>query len=188
MSIIHDALKKVQRSTNQLEDPTPQPVLASSPPTEVSRPIFAVITTIISIAVVILLVILWGLAKETTHTSTPAALTTAQTMSVQAASSPPVQEPAFQTASPKVPSPKELGSALVSAIPVKAVEPEDPLSSVRVQAIMQKEGKTIALINDNVYEEGQTVFGKIIAKVTLDSVTFMDGGRQRTFPVNPSNK
>ena len=188
MSIIHDALKKVQRTTNQLEDPKPQPVLASSPPAEVSRPIFVIITTIISIAVMILLVILWGLAKETRRPSSPPAMMTDQTMPVQAASSTPVQESAPQTAGPKVPSPKELGSALVSTIPVKVVEPEDPLSSIRVQRIMQKESKTVALINDNVYGEGQTIYGRIIAKVTLDSVTIMDGGKQRTFPVNPSAK
>ena len=188
MSIIHDALKKVQHSTNPPAEPKAQPVLASTRPTDVSRPIFIIITTVIAIAVVILLVILWGLAKDTTRTASPARTPATQPLPVQAAASTPVQEPAPQTAAPKVPSPKELGSSLVSSVPVKTVVPEDPLSSIRVQAIMQQDGQTVALINNIVYKEGQTVFGRIIAKITPDGVTFMDDGRQRTFPVNPSGK
>jgi type II secretory pathway component PulC len=68
------------------------------------------------------------------------------------------------------------------------MEPEDPLSLIRVQGIVQKEGKLAVLINDNVYEEGQTVFGRIIARVSPDTVTFMDNGRLRTFPVKSSQK
>ena len=33
-----------------------------------------------------------------------------------------------------------------------------------------RDGKAVALINDNVYEEGQTIYGRIIASITLDSV------------------
>jgi hypothetical protein len=93
MSIIHNALKKVQQLINQKEDRKPQPVLASSPPTEVNPPIFVIITVIISIAVVILLAILWNLAKETARTPSPAAIMTAQTRPVQTADSIPVQKP-----------------------------------------------------------------------------------------------
>jgi type II secretory pathway component PulC len=188
MSIIHDALKKVQQSADQKEDRKPQPVLASSPPTDANPPIFVIITAIIAIAVVILLVILWNLAKETTRTPSPAAITADQNRPVQTVYHTSVQEPATQTATPRGPSPKELGSALVSNRPVKAMEPEDPLSLIRVQGIVQKEGKLAVLINDNVYEEGQTVFGRIIARVSPDTVTFMDNGRLRTFPVKSSQK
>jgi len=121
MSIIHDALKKAQQSIAQKKDRKDQPVLASSPPTEVNQPIFVIITAIISIAVVILLVILWSLAKEVVHTPSPAALTTDQTRPVQTVYSAPTQEAAAQTASPKGPSPKELGSAPVSNRPVKTM-------------------------------------------------------------------
>ena len=40
-------------------------------------------------------------------------------------------------------------------------------------------GKVVALINGNIYEEGQTVNGRLIAEITFDSVTIMENGNKR---------
>jgi hypothetical protein len=121
MSIIHDALKKVQQTSSQAQDQVVQPVLASSPPTEMNRPIMAIRTTAISIAVVILMAILWGLARETTHPPSQAIIANFQPAAVNSVTSALAQPSAKQVAKSKLPSPKELGSTLVSSVPVKSV-------------------------------------------------------------------
>ena len=46
-------------------------------------------------------------------------------------------------------------------------------------------GKKVALISGNIYEEGQTILGRIIAEISVDSITVMDNGKKRILPVNP---
>ena len=50
---------------------------------------------------------------------------------------------------------------------------------------MDRSGKKVALINGNIYEEGQTIFDRTIASITLEGVTVVENGQKRILPVNP---
>ena len=52
-----------------------------------------------------------------------------------------------------------------------------------VQGIMTNEGKNTALINDEIYEAGQTVMGKKIMNISVDSVQILDRRKLKTLKV-----
>ncbi len=181
MSIIHDALKKIQRVTPEANQPAANaasgPVQASSLPAlqENGRPSTIILVSVISVVVAVLFTILWTLAKETR------ALPVKPVAAEQA-------KPLAEAAKPLAPTSTEMGAALVAPAPKPAVDPNDVLANIHIQGILDKSGKAVALINDNVYIEGDTFHGKPITRITIDSVTIMDGEKERVFPVDPSQK
>ena len=56
-------------------------------------------------------------------------------------------------------------------------------NQIVIQGIMTKDEKNMALINDKIYEEGQTVMGKEIVSISLDSVQIKDRGKIKTLKV-----
>ncbi len=67
----------------------------------------------------------------------------------------------------------------------KPADPNDPLSSIQIEGVMDMGGKKVVLINGNVYEEGQTIYGRIIMQITFDTFSVIENGKKRTFPIKP---
>jgi hypothetical protein len=71
---------------------------------------------------------------------------------------------------------------VVSSPDVRNAVPEEP-GSLRLEGIMDMGAKKVALINGDVYEEGQVVDGKIIAEISLNSIAVMDNGTKKVIPL-----
>jgi hypothetical protein len=82
MRTFNQAIKKAQQYQNLPKNQSSRPVLASSPVKEASPRLITLLIAIISIAVVILMVILWNLANETKHPGSQAVLMPSQTAAV----------------------------------------------------------------------------------------------------------
>ena len=194
MSIIHDALKKVQETAQKKtagsvprtipSQPEQEAAIQASappaPPSETVSPLMLGIIGALSIAVVVIFIILLKMPgatipaspKESDASAAQPAPAIEPAQTVTAAAAPEKTEPAPTPAVDTTPKP----------------DPNDPLAALRVEGIIDMNGKKAALINGNIYEEGQTIFGKIIAGITLDSVTVMDEGKKRLFPVSPGRR
>ncbi|NTV29036.1 MAG: hypothetical protein HGA80_03030 [Candidatus Omnitrophica bacterium] len=180
MSIIHDALKKVQESTrpeqlkpasaptapavekSQAEKPpaksfaekiSSQPAVQATPSADTTEPrsfLGIALIAVVTVIVLVIMVVLFRLARETT------------------------QHPTL--------------NVTISTVATDAATSNDLASLIRVQGIMNQGGKTVALINDGIYEEGQPIFGRAILRISLNQVTIMDNGVRRDFPVDSARK
>jgi hypothetical protein len=175
MSIIHDALKKVQQTNNPGSVPPPAPLQEPGQrpdPKNVSNKtnIILLITTICAIVVMIFAALPQFTPKKTVPTPTPATQITQEKQTAAAPAA--ITAPVSATPAPEMPA-------------KKTNDPKDPLSSMQIEGVMDMEGKKVVLINGNIYEEGQTIHGKIISKIAIDSLTVMEDGKERTFPIKP---
>ena len=56
-------------------------------------------------------------------------------------------------------------------------------ATIIINGVMIKENKTVALINNEVYEVGETINGMKIVNITLDRIDFKYRGRVKSFKV-----
>lgn len=70
--------------------------------------------------------------------------------------------------------------------PVRPALPGQTLACARLklEGIMQTNGRKIALINGNIYEEGQTAGTCTITAITAQNVTISDGKKELVLPVS----
>jgi hypothetical protein len=165
MSIIHDALKKVQNGKQSSPDgngpvsgapdasqPVPGP--ASDRPKEPSpaipKPVLISLMAVVSIVVIALLFILLGLARQTSI---------------------------HPTIVPETPPLK------VSVSVASPTQPAPPLEQLKLEGIMNMGEKKVALINGSIYEEGQTVDGMTVVKVTESNVTVLENGVEKVLKI-----
>ena len=195
MSIIHDALKKVQQ-TNNVGTPAPlapyqepvQPPEQPKPQDKMSIPLLvAVICAIVAMV--------FAALPQLTPRKIAAPAATAQTpVPVTPEKKQPGPKPAV--AQPQSPSSDTVSKAVANAVasPVipalkppaqKIIDPNDPLSSVQIEGVIDMDGKKAVLISGNVYEEGQTIYNRIITEITFDTLTVIENGQKRTLPIKP---
>ena len=196
MSIIHDALKKVQRSnpgsTPEIAMPAPsQPRLPdpASGPDKISVPL---LVAAICAAIAMLFAALPQIAAKrpamTVERVHPAA---------------PAPDLLSSTSVPVPPSAQTMARALADAVAVptvpaqsqhvpvkepqahKPVDPNDPLGNVQIEGVLERGGKKTVLINGNIYEEGQTIYGRIIMQISFDELTLIENGRKRVLRIKP---
>lgn len=165
MSIIHDALKKVQQTNNPEATPPPATPQGSVQNPETVKPQDK--TSILLFVAAICAVVAMIFAALPQFTPKKPVRTSAVTVTKQ-----PAPEPAATTE----PAP---------AVPAQTTAVTDPLNSARIEGIMDMGDKKVVLINGNVYEEGQTIHGRTITKITLDAMTVTDNGQERTFSIKP---
>ena len=195
MSIIHDALKKVQAASPEKspEKTTPPPASAQGPspkaPEKTSVPLW--VAAACALIAMIFAVLPQITPKQPAATPAPATApaepvkpeaaapqtTTPSTNALAKAVSGAVAVPVVPKAEPPVPPQEQQ--------PQQTIDPMDPLSNIHIEGVIDMGGKKAVLINGNVYEEGQTIRGKIISEVTFETLTIMDDGRKRTFPIKP---
>lgn len=158
MSIIHDALKKVQSATPAAN------TLASSPPAghsqviDTARPLTVLMIGVLCFAVIVIFAVLFKLASDTTQHSRPGAMTLP-------------------------PSAIKNKSVLRKHPPVKLNSKSLPTDPTRVEGVMSMGGKMIALINGSIYEEGQSIDGKTITAINFAAVTVMEDGIKEDLPI-----
>jgi hypothetical protein len=191
MSIIHDALKKVQQ-TNPSASPMPpappqEPVPAAAPTQAQDKISIPLLVAVICAIVAMLFAALPQLApRQITVLKTPPA---AAPVPPAAEGQQPAPEP--KPAEPAAPSPQDVSKAVANAVAIttapmpRVIDPNDPISSIQIEGVMDMDGKKAVLISGNVYEEGQTIYGRIISEITFDSLTVIENGQKRTLPIKP---
>jgi hypothetical protein len=194
MSIIHDALKKVQQTN---PGAAPLPPTPSQDPAQPSDPtknqdrtnIPLLVAALCAIIAMIFAALPQVMPKKTAVPTSPAA-------AIQVAITSEKKQLAPKTAAAQPPSPsagtmsKAIANAMTSPVmpamkPQKIVDPNDPLSSIQIEGVMDMDGKRVVLISGNIYEEGQTIYGRIIEKITFDDLTVIENGQKRIFPIKP---
>ncbi|MBF0489778.1 MAG: hypothetical protein HQL15_04065 [Candidatus Omnitrophica bacterium] len=165
MSIIHDALKKVQKSMQDNTSPaTPLPsqedvveVLPSSSRTATRNPTSLWLLVVIALMMATLLGGYYFLKNQKTNDQLPIKLPI--NLPLKVAQKPPI--PNVQTAIPSVPS---------STTPQTTSTPTET-PTFTIQGIMSNNNHNVALINNNIYEEGSVINGQKIVKIALDAIT-----------------
>lgn len=165
MSIIHEALKKVQ--ANLQKQPVSEEVTVSASAPLRDAPDAPVSTKkqsgpFMTVAAVIFLVgALWF-----SYTQVLKYFPRIKT----------VQLSAFK------PQPRPL--AKVTATSTNAASPSDPASStLNIQGIMQNKGATVALINNKIYEAGDEINGIKILTISTEFLTILRDGKEETIEV-----
>ena len=66
------------------------------------------------------------------------------------------------------------------AAPAVAAKPAKPIDPIVLQGIMVRDNKNVALINDEIYEVGESVKGRKILNIDEDKVQILDHRKVRT--------
>ncbi len=185
MSIIHDALKKVQASTPQhppAAPDQPQPPVNGEPAAEHGDNFI----TPLWITALCAIVAIFAIAtSQLTPKNTPLRPKPARVTLPQAAPQLPSPE--------KAPAPLQASPAVTPPAPAPVTQPaaqqardmNDPLGTVRIEGVMDMGGKKAILINGNIYEAGQMLYGRTIVDISFDTLTVMENGQKRTLPIRP---
>jgi hypothetical protein len=207
MSIIHDALKKVQRgltpAPKAVNIPEPQATTAKNTsgylyetPTEIEilppaegpaavrkPPVKNIIKSILALicATAITAVSAWYIWQEL-RTGVPQVQTfTKKSINTLIHKINPL------TNTPKPPAPVVLKPlAQITINPAAVKNPNEPKTApvtLDIHGIMSKGTSNLVLINDQVYQEGDEVEGAKIVKINLDSITVINNGEEQTIHV-----
>lgn len=60
-------------------------------------------------------------------------------------------------------------------------------SEIVISGVITRNNKNVALINNEIYEVGETINGKKIVNITLEKVELLDGGKIKSYPVHKKN-
>ncbi|MBI3601621.1 MAG: hypothetical protein HY209_01825 [Candidatus Omnitrophica bacterium] len=178
MSIIHDALKKVQQTmtTAQIKPEDIVEVLPSSTSTPDKKPAGGIPSWLIVSAGLLVL----GAASVFIFSQTapvpqiPAAKTSRPSA---------VKPLARRTISPKTATSTTSAGPASSPAPIASGETNPPLPVLNIQGIMASGSHHVALIDNNIYEEGSLVNGVKILKIDLNAITIEHDGKQETVAV-----
>jgi MSHA biogenesis protein MshK len=70
-------------------------------------------------------------------------------------------------------------------VPILTIPAPSSKSKLVINGIMDKGGKNVALINNEIYEVGETVNGMTITKISLETIEFVDSkGAVKVYKVN----
>jgi hypothetical protein len=187
MSIIHNALKKVQKSM-QKNSETPAPTTSSegfietlsSTESKQRNPSTPWVPTMV--LVILGIAIAFGILQLQKNPSLLAKLN----LNMKPAES----KPLAQIVTPvKVEQPKAASNSPVATPAPSAIAPVATVTTVatppvlNVQGIMASGHKIVALINNEIYEEGSFVNGQKILKISMNSLTLEHDGHQEIIPI-----
>jgi hypothetical protein len=176
MSIIHDALKKVQKSMQKNPD-TSTPTTSSegfietlsSPESQQKSSSAQWIPTLVLVTLAVGGAFLYLRMQKNHQPKHLAEIVTAAPVKVappKVVSTPVPTPPASTTPAPVAPTP--------------AAKPKPVLN---IQGVMAQGSKNVALINDGIYEEGSVVEGQKILKISLNAITVEHDGHQEIIPI-----
>lgn len=189
MSIIHEALKKVQSNrteTQSVKDSVTLPVTnANRPATPLSNTKFTTKTPaarkpltynillwcflILAISAVTFYNLYDFTVRTTEMSKANFASASVQPLTSQARHIP--NTPATQIITPELPE------------PIASQPPQPQKGEILLTGIVFMDGKNFALINNEFYETGETVEDATITKITTDSVDIIQKGLSRTIKV-----
>lgn len=75
-------------------------------------------------------------------------------------------------------------SFLLSGVSTNGTTKHKKNNAIVINGVMKKNDKTVALINDEVYEIGETINGMKIVDISLDRIDFLYRNRIRSFKVH----
>lgn len=168
MSIIHDALKKLQNNKKADEFPSPpSPQFETGPvsaqpdvtPTPASQPkvptrVLIAALTLLSLTVAVIFFFLIKLAAQTNVHPT---LTAVQKSTAPA-----------ETTAPAASKPANAAAAQ---------------EAIKLEGIIEMGGRKLALINGGVYEKGQTVGGHVIQEIDETGIKVSKDDQTHTIPI-----
>jgi hypothetical protein len=130
-------------------------------------------SAVLAVAVIVIFAVIFKLAADTTQHVKP---TPAATLNQTPTTAP-------QPVTPPAPAP---APTVVPPVQAKPTTPPAPVNNgLHIEGVMDMGGKMVALINGNIYEEGQAVNGNIIAVITFESVTIMENGVKKILSTKP---
>ena len=202
MSIIHDALKKVQRNLassksdktaspqqteNQqntgylyaapaVENLTPADQPAVGPKKSIQNKIKSLLAFICAIAIIVFAV---RYALQQFHKDIPQVQKLAQKSFYKLIHN--KNLPNFKTLTPA--KPKPLVQITVNSPVVPNTHQAPVPLKLNVHGVMADGSANLALINDQVYQEGDEVDGAKIVKINLNSITVITNGKEKTIRI-----
>ncbi len=187
MSIIHDALKKVQWAKTNGTEGTPQegPANTETAALPMKNKWSSLLAMVL--AVVITAGSLWYIYaqfKTQWHDQVPRVQRMAKASLYKL-----INKKEVPVLQPKPPAElKPLAKITINAPPVTvdttnpAAKPPAPLT-LNIHGIMSNASGNLVLINNSVYQEGDEIEGAKIIKISLDSITVNNNGIEQTIPV-----
>lgn len=168
MSIIHDALKKIQDkrtpeppSSSKIKETPVPPGIATNNTNKTSRFLIPGIGALIAAGILSFIL----LSPNASHIPKK---TSAIDNSMSLETPTPIQTiipPAQKKAPPATPA---SGNAF------------------RIEGVMDMgNGKKVILVNGKIYEAGQLLDGKLLEEITLDNIILIDNGMRKTIPIEP---
>lgn len=175
MSIIHDALKKVQQGLTPPAEETKTDTSTTAP--EASGYIYTAPDTVETLPPV----------KNKIQSVSVQVCTVLITTAITIASI----EYIYQQFQINMPTVKKFAQKSFFSLVHKKTLPQTPeklkplaqFATLNVRGIMANGPNNLALINDQVYQEGDVVNGIKIVKISLDSITVINNGTEQTIPV-----
>ena len=195
MSIIHDALKKVQQGQAPKTPPTPPTsdyIYATPAPAEPTKPVAAKTDTqkpaiikkmsslLAMLCALVITFVSLNFIFQQFRTDIPKVKKWVIASYCQLTHK--VMLPDFKTRSPEDLKPLAQVTVPPPATPANTAKTQPPLT-LNIHGVMANDGGNLVLINDRVYQEGDTVEGAKIVKIDLDSVTIINDGKEETISV-----
>ncbi len=187
MSIIHDALKKVQQNLDKKTDEDIIVIPSQNPVTpQPSKSLTGRETPwlMISLALIIIATSVFFIYKQL-NTLSPSFRTWMHTASKKTEQI----IPAVIKASPKAAAVTPMAQVIVAPAAVKTDQPAAavtttmPPQTLNVLGVMAQGNQNLVLIDDKVYQEGDTVDGVTIVKITINEIQVLNNGKAETIPV-----
>lgn len=195
MSIIHDALKKVQQGRTPKADPTPiwaEPAKQTATKTAAQKSsIVKMITSLLAmLCAMAITVVVFSLIFQQFQKNMPKAQKWAKDI-------PKVKKKAMTSLSQlihKMPlpdfktgasqEPKPLAQLIVPSLAAFNTTQPHPSLTLNIQGVMATDDHdNLVLINDQVYREGDEINGAKITKINLNAITIINNGKEETISV-----
>jgi len=190
MSIIHDALKKIQQGQTPKASETPE-VKTLPPRQNKIKPVLALLCAVV--------IILWSFGSfyKQLHAYFPKAKKLAKSSFYKL-----IHKEEIPNSKTKAPE-NLIPSAKLTVNPPKPLNPPKPSSpssptnlpaisntlkpnvpqTLNIHGVMSNGPNNLVLINDQVYQEGDDVDGVKIVKISLDSITVINNGKEEKIRV-----
>jgi len=195
MSIIHDALKKVQQGRTPKADPTPiwaEPTKPIGTKNAAQKPsIVKMITSLLAmLCAMAITVVVFSLVFQQFQKNMPKAqkwakdIPKVKKMAMTSLSQLIHKMPLPVLKSPTSQEPKPLAQLTVpSPAASDTTQPRTPLT-LNIQGVMAADDHdNLVLINDQVYREGDEINGAKITKINLSAITIINNGKEETISV-----
>ena len=185
MSIIHESFKKLQlnRTLGQGPSKTPEPPMPTLTPIssrDKSSPSplwWAFLMIMILVAAYYTLPAMTSLKTMIPQTKHAALPSTAKHMPVVPAA------PSKPLASIPVTGAPAAQASAGNAAATPTMESATPAEPLAINGVMASQGHNIALINGNIYQEGDEISGIKIVRIAVDAVTILRNGKEETVEV-----
>jgi len=163
MSIIHEALRKVQANLQKQPQPVTKPASVAGAPPAVPAPVPVQVKRSPRILILLASGIIFAAAAYFIYTQYYSQIKIH------------VIVPAAHTAAQLLPQ--------KTVVPVQHPVVDAPADALTVQGIMTNNGSTVALINGSIYEKGDEINGVKIIGITADAVTISRDGKEESIQI-----